>query len=143
MIIGIISFWGYLFAVLYVTDYYSFTGSSTIFISLNYFFMLMFMSQSFSKYYVKISVLMDEFVIYFIGQSSFEAEGALSKILENAINFNILQVKLKRYWNLFLAFVTLIIYCITSYLLTDNGHKCVAILNSVFIFVLDILYSFN
>jgi len=139
MVIGIIFFWGYLFAVLYVTDYYSFTGSSAIFISFNYFFILMFMSQSFSKYYVKVSVLMDEFVVYFIGCPSFEVEGALPKILENSINFTTLQVELKRYWNLFLAFITLVIYSITSYILTDNGHKCVAIVNSVFIIVLDIL----
>lgn len=139
MSIGITTFWGYLFAVLYVTDYYSFTGASAIFISLNYFFMLRFVCQSFSAYYVKISVLMDEFVVFFIGQPSFEIEGALPKILDNSVNFTSLQVRLKRVGLLLLAIATLAVYSVTSYILSDNGHKFVAIINSIFIVILDLL----
>jgi len=140
MVIGILSFWGYLLAVLYTPDYYSSVSSSVVFTTLNYFFWLSFVYHSFFDCFIEVPILLDEFVLFFTSQPSLKTEGALEQILCNSVKFTSQRVFCKRVLMGLLSLLTLIIYSITSYNLSEEGHKLVPTINSIYIFILDIMY---
>jgi len=121
-------------------DYYSFEGSSAVFLALSYLFVLSFMSNSFSDSYIKVSTLLDEFVLFFTGKSSLNIDGALKQIIENTSNYVKSQLLCRRILLVFLAIATLIVYSIQNYYLAENGQKLIATLNSIFIFIADLMY---
>jgi hypothetical protein len=143
MIISVLSFWGYLLAVLYTPDYYSSVAASVVFTTLNYFFWLSFVYHSFFDCFIQVPILLDEFVLFFTGNPSLKTEGALERILENSVNFSNRRVFCKRVLMALLSLITLIVYSITSYYLSKEGHKLVPTINSIYIFILDLMYSLN
>eukprot|EP00826_Nyctotherus_ovalis_P010998 TRINITY_DN12871_c0_g1_i2.p1 TRINITY_DN12871_c0_g1~~TRINITY_DN12871_c0_g1_i2.p1 ORF type:complete len:215 (-),score=51.80 TRINITY_DN12871_c0_g1_i2:13-657(-) len=133
MVIGIASFWTYLFAVLYTPDYYSSVSASVVFIALNYFFWLNFVYHSFSDSFIQVPTLLDEFVLFFTSHPSLKTEGALDQILRNSVNFTANRFFCLRLLMALLSVITLVVYCVTSYNLSEDGHKLVATINSIYI----------
>ena len=62
MIISILCFWLYLFVVVYLPQYYSYSGATSIYLALNFFFSFGWSSHSFYSSNLKISTLLIEFL---------------------------------------------------------------------------------
>lgn len=134
------SFWAYLFAVLYTPDYYSSVSASVVFVALNYFFWLSFVYHSFFDCFIQVPTLLDEFVLFFTGHPSLRTEGALEQILRNSTSFTTNRFFCLRILMAALSVITLVVYSVTSYHLSEDGHKLVATINSLYIFIFDVLY---
>ncbi|MDR3548113.1 MAG: hypothetical protein P4M11_07610 [Candidatus Pacebacteria bacterium] len=130
-------------------NYYSFVGSSVVYIALNYFFMLSFMCSSFNADYIDIPTFLDEFVLYFTDSAgpsksvvlSRASGNALNTIISSSVSYSWASVRIKRFFMLFLALAALGVYSGTSYRLADEGHKMVATIDSIFIVVFDLMYQ--
>ncbi len=137
LVLGILSFWGYMFAVLYLPDYYSFVCASVVFLSVNYHFMLSFLYNSFPHFYVRVPILMDEFVIYFAGQSAVGDEQTIKTIVKNATQYTASKTCLTRWGSFLISLGVLTAYSLTSYYLSEPGQRAVAFVDSLYIIVAD------
>ena len=99
------------------------------------------MYNSFSDAYIRISTLLEEFVLYFTGQTSLNNPQALDTIIENSINFTKSDLRLKRVIYLLLGIGSLILYSVLGYYFAEDTHKLLATVTSIYIVTADLMYE--
>lgn len=111
-----------------------------VYLALNYFFSLSFIYNCTYHSFLKIASLLDEFVLYYIGQTDPDSSHAISTIIKNSVNFTQSATCCKRWIDQILGILALVTFSITSYFLGPTGSKLVATLDSAFVIIADIAY---